>query len=91
MKPTRQQAIRECLRKHAQGLTRHELSEMLGIHIANVKTAIRGMPDVYVDRWSHGKRNAFQKVYCAVYVPEDCPHPKDRVYPIPKTEWRIVR
>lgn len=93
MKPTRQQAIRECLRQNHYGLTRQQLSDKLGIHIANVKTAILGMPDVYVDRWSMGKRGSYQKVYCAVDVPEDCPHPKDRVYPIPKpvTVWRQLQ
>jgi len=89
MKPTRQQAIRELLLKHPQGLTRQEISDTLNIHIANVKTAIKGMPDVFVDRWILGGHGQFQKIYCAVYVPEDCPHPKDRVYANykPKTIW----
>lgn len=87
MKPTRQQAIRELLLKHPQGLTRQEISEATNIHIANVKTAIKGMPDVFVDRWILGGHGQYQKIYCAVYVPEDCPHPKDRVYRQPKTVW----
>jgi hypothetical protein len=87
MKPTRQQAIRELLLKHPQGLTRQEISDTLNIQIANVKTAIKGMPDVFVDRWTMGHRGQYQKIYCAVYVPEDCPHPKDRVYRQPKTVW----
>jgi hypothetical protein len=88
MRPTRQKAIRECLKKHHYGLTRQELSDNLGIHISNIKTAIKGMPDVYVDRWTIGRQGGYQKVYCVVHVPDDCPHPKDRVYPIPKTVWR---
>lgn len=88
MKPTRQQAIRNLLKKHHYGLTRQEISDILGVGVANVRTAILGMPDVYVDRWQMGKRKAYQKVYCVVHVPEDCPHPKDRVYPIPKSIWR---
>ena len=87
MKPTRQQAIRELLLKHPQGLTRQEISNTLNIHVANIKTAIKGMPDVFVDRWTMGHRGQYQKIYCAVYVPEDCPHPKDRVYRQPKTVW----
>jgi hypothetical protein len=92
MKPTRQQAIRELLLKHPQGLTRQEISEAINIHVANVKTAIKGMPDVFVDRWVLGQRNHYQKVYCAVYVPEDCPHPTDRVYfnYKPKTVWVTI-
>lgn len=88
MKPTRQQAIRALLKKHHYGLTRQEISEILDIGVANVRKAILGMPDVYVDRWQMGKRKAYQKVYCVVHVPEDCPHPNDRVYPIPKSIWR---
>lgn len=87
MKPTRQQAIRELLLKHPQGLTRQEIGDTLNINVANVKTAINGMPDVFVDRWIRGGHGQYQKIFCAVYVPEDCPHPKDRVYRQPKTVW----
>lgn len=87
MKPTRQQAIRELLLNHPQGLTRQEISDTLNINVSNVKTAINGMPDVFVDRWIRGGHGQYQKIFCAVYVPEDCPHPKDRVYRQPKTVW----
>lgn len=90
MRPTRQQAIRECLKIHGNGLTRQELSEILRIHPSNVKTAIEAMPDVYVDRWILGGGGQYKKIYCVVPVPEDCPHPKNRVYPNskPVTVWR---
>ena len=93
MKPTRQRAIRELLKKHPDGLTRQQISDILSVGVANVRTAIKAMPDVYVDRWQMGKRKSYQKVYCVVHVPEDCPHPKDRVYPIPKpvTVWRQLQ
>lgn len=93
MKPSRQQIIRELLLKNPHGLTRQELSDQLSIHISNVKTAIKGMPDVYVDRWQMGKRKQYQKVYCAVFVPKDCPHPNDRVYANskPVTVWRQLQ
>lgn len=93
MKPTRQQAIRKMLLEHPYGLTRQELSDKLGIHVSNIKTAILGMPDVYVDRWMINERKQFKKVYCAVPIPEDCPHPKDRVYPNtkPVTVWRQLQ
>jgi len=90
LKPTRQQAIRQLLLDNTDGLTRQQISDVLNIQIANVKTAIKGMPDVYVDRWTMGQRGQYQKIYCAVYVPKDCPHPNDRVYANTKiqTAWR---
>ena len=93
MKPTRQQAIRDCLKRHGNGLTRQELADILRIPPSNIKTAIAGMPDVYVDRWVINSRKQYKKVYCVVHVPEDCPHPKDRVYPNPKpvTIWRQLQ
>ncbi len=53
------------------------------------------MPDVYVDRWRMGKRGQFEKVWVAVPVPDDCPHPRDRTkwgahYKKPKTQWVIT-
>lgn len=89
MRPTRQKAIRECLKKHPEGLTRQELAELLNIHVSNVRTAIMAMPDVYVDRWIIGYLGGYKKVYCVVDVPEDCPHPKGRVYANtkPVTTW----
>jgi hypothetical protein len=93
MRATRQQAIRECLKNHGTGLTRQELSDMLKIEVANVATAIKAMPDVYVDRWITGRNGQFRKVYCVVEVPEDCPHPTDRVYTNgrPVTTWRQLQ
>jgi predicted transcriptional regulator len=93
VKPTRQQAIRRLLRQRPDGMTRTQLSEALGIHVANVSTALKAMPDVYVDRWAKAVRG-FEKVWCAVYVPEDCPHPKDKVFKggrgKPRTIWQPV-
>jgi hypothetical protein len=95
MKPTRQQAIRELLLKNAYGLTRQEISDTLGFHVANVSKAIKGMPDVFVDRWSMGQRGQYQKIFCAVYVPDDCPHPKDKIYSggrgKPSTKWMTIQ
>jgi hypothetical protein len=91
MKPTRQQAIRELLLKNAYGLTRQEISDTLGFHVSNITKAIKGMPDVFVDRWIMGQRGQYQKIFCIVFVPEDCPHPQDKIYRggrgKPKTVW----
>ena len=94
MTPIRQKRIRTLLRASPNGMTPNELSEATGVHPANVRTALKAMPDVYVDRWRLGKRGQFEKVWVAVPVPEDCPHPKERtkwgVYlKKPKTQWVI--
>lgn len=93
MQPVRQKRIRELLRQHPDGLTPLKLAGMTGLHVSNIRTALRAMPDVYVDRWIKGKRGQYEKVWCAVHVPENCPHPKDKVYKggrgfAPKTHWQ---
>ena len=93
MKPVRQQRVRKLLREHQYGLTAQEISDATGMHIANVRTALRAMPDVYVDRWIPGKRGSYVKVWIAVFVPPDCPHPKDKQFKggrgmQPKTRWQ---
>lgn len=95
MSPIRQKRIRTLLRSRPSGMTPAEIAEITGVHVSNVRTALRAMPDVYVDRWRIGKRGQFEKVWVAVPVPEDCPHPKDRQkwgthYKKPKTQWVIV-
>jgi hypothetical protein len=76
-----------------EGMTPIEIAEATGMHVANVRTCLRAMPDVYVDRWRMGRRGQYEKVWVAVHVPEDCPHPKDRVKwgintSKPRTQWR---
>ena len=95
MTPVRQKRIRTLLRTKPSGMTPGEIAEAIKMHPANVRTALRAMPDTYVDRWRMGKRGQYEKVWCAVHVPEDCPHPKDRVkwgvfYKKPKTQWVVV-
>lgn len=96
MRPVRQKRIRTLLRSRPDGMTPPEIAEVTGLHVANVRTSLRGMPDVYVDRWRLGKRGQYTKVWVAVHVPEDCPHPKDRLkwgafYKKPKTQWVITQ
>ena len=95
MTPVRQKRIRTLLRARPGGMTPKEIAAELDLHPANVRTSLRAMPDVYVDRWRLGKRGQFEKVWAAAHVPEDCPHPKDRVKwgvhkAKPKTQWVIL-
>lgn len=93
MKPVRQQRVRALLRSNPQGMTPLEIAEETGMHPANVRTALRAMPDCYVDRWRPAKRGQYEKVWVAVHVPEDCPHPRDKEFKggrgrPPKTVWQ---
>jgi hypothetical protein len=95
MTPVRQKRIRTFLRSKPGGVTAIEISQEVGDHPANVRKSLNTMPDVYVDRWRLGKRGQFEKVWVAVPVPDDCPHPKDRLkwgvfYKKPKTQWVIT-
>ncbi len=95
MTPVRQKRIRTLLRTRPSGMSPLEIAEALGMHPANVRTSLRAMPDVYVDRWRMGGRGQYEKVWVAVHVPEDCPHPKDRTKwgvhkAKPKTQWVIT-
>jgi len=95
MSPIRQKRIRELLRAKPSGMTPLEIAELLTMHPANVRTALRAMPDTYVDRWRLARRGQYEKVWCAVHVPADCPHPKDRAkwgtYTKPiKTQWVTI-
>lgn len=95
MTPVRQKRIRTLLRSRPSGMTPKEIAEATGLNVANVRTSLRTMPDVYVDRWRMGQRGQYEKVWVAVPVPDDCPHPKDRVkwgvhHKKPKTQWVMV-
>jgi hypothetical protein len=94
MTPVRQKKIRTLLRTRPGGVTSIEIAEEIGVHVANVRKSLKAMPDVYVDRWRLGKRGQFEKVWVAVPVPDDCPHPNDRTkwgvyHQKPKTQWVI--
>ena len=94
MKPVRQKRIRDLLHKYPDGLTITQMQNMTGMLRSNVRTAVKAMPDVYVDRWAPGNRGQLEKVWCAVVVPEDCPHPKDKIFKggtPPKTTWQQVQ
>ena len=95
MTPVRQKRIRTLLRSRPNGMSPIEIAEELALHPANVRTALKVMPDAYVDRWRLGKRGQYEKVWVTVHVPDDCPHPKDRVkwgtnFKKPKTQWVII-
>jgi len=76
MRPSTHKAIRQLLRQSTDGLMVKEIAEKLGFNEDPVRVALHTMPDTYVDRWIHtGGRGTYSQVWCAVAVPENCPHP----------------
>jgi len=92
MTPIRQQSIRELLRQHTDGLTAQQIEAKLNLRASDVRRCLKVMPDVFVDRWSKGKRGQYEAVWCAIRVPADCPHPRDRAfkYVPPRTVWQPI-
>ena len=89
--------IRAVLRQHREGLTIKEIHAKLP-HIARsvtVKSALRKMPDAYIDRWvlNDGARGQYESVWCVVATPPHCPYPTDRFQSVgaPRTRWVEVQ
>ena len=70
----RQALSRSLLRKSPDGLTGRELMAATGNRQSYTLTALRKMPDTYIDRWTP-VRNTYAAVWAVVEVPEDCPAP----------------
>lgn len=92
MIPKIQRSIRQALHENPDGMTSSELAQVVPVHLSNIRRALRAMPDTYVDRWKPARHGSYEKVWCAVYVPPDCPHPKDRQFKggrglPPRTRW----
>ena len=77
MRTSRQDSIRDLLRIQSDGLSQKQISKILDIPLSKVCLVIKAMPDVYIDRWQKLPGGQFQKIFVAVKVPEDCPHPLD--------------
>ena len=72
-----QPQIRAALRQAPDGLTVTEIAKEKRLKPQNVLTAVKAMPDVYVDRWIPAKKGCKQwtAIYIAVEVPENAPMP----------------
>ena len=75
MKKSNQQALRELLRLHTDGMTVLELSNMAGTRTDATLASLKCMPDAYIDRWQLA-RGKDAGVWCVVVPPENCPKPK---------------
>ena len=74
MRISKRSKIRQVLRETG-GLTVSELSKRVGYSDSkSALTALKSMPDTYIDRWNTDKQR-WSAVWCVVDVPPDCPRP----------------
>jgi hypothetical protein len=75
---SRHPEIRALLREHEDGMTVDELALILRVDMSNaVRTALKQMPDAYIDRWRKAALGPWTAVWCVVVPPENCPKPSD--------------
>jgi hypothetical protein len=76
---SRHPEIRALLREHEDGMTVDELALILRVDMSNaVRTALKQMPDAYIDRWQKTKQGPCTAVWCVVMPPENCPRPSGK-------------
>jgi hypothetical protein len=54
-------------------------AKALGIRKDVATTALRNMPDVYIDNWQEADSGPWAAVYRVIVVPKDAPHPTRRM------------
>ena len=69
--------IRAILREHTDGLTIKQLVELIPATQGPTRTALKNMPDAYIDRWikADAPKSKYEAVWAVVMPPEDCPRP----------------
>ena len=78
MSKSRHPEIRALLREHADGMDVEELAAILRVGMSNaVRTALKQMPDAYIDHWRKVGSSPYTAVWCVVVPPENCPRPSD--------------
>ena len=76
MSKSRHPEIRALLREHPDGMDVEELAAILRVEMSNaVRTALKQMPDTYIDRWRKVGFSPYTAVWCVVVPPENCPRP----------------
>lgn len=79
MSKSRHPEIRALLRENEDGMTVDQLALILKVEKSNaVRTALKQMPDAYIDRWDRPGLGAYAAVWCVVVPPENCPKPTGR-------------
>lgn len=75
MRKSSHHELRALLRGHPDGLTVQQICTHTGKTEPVTRRALKGMPDVYRDRFNVVPGIKPAAVYIAVHVPEDCPPP----------------
>jgi hypothetical protein len=71
--------VRATLLKNSDGMTINEIAAASGVPYRSVHRAVHKMEDVYIDRWlAPSGAYPYQAVWCAVVVPVNCPHPREK-------------
>lgn len=75
--PMTQIAVRKALKLNPDGLTVTGLAQYTGKDGSSIYKTIKGMPDVYIDRWTKAQRGPtkYTPVYAIADVPENAPRP----------------
>ena len=71
-------SIRQLLRDNPDGLDVGTIANYVDREPGNVRTRLKEMPDVYIDRWER-RNNTYTAIWCVVVPPDDCPHPARKV------------
>ena len=78
------------MKKNPDGLSIKEISSVTQITTGGILKSLKGMPDVYIDRWTLGRQQKREEaIWCVVEVPEDCPRP-ERKKSVRPTQLRSV-
>lgn len=68
--------LRAVLREADDGIPEHELAQRVAKDVKVVLTALKAMPDAYIDRWDrHPTTNHWARVWAVVVPPPHCPPP----------------
>jgi hypothetical protein len=75
MKTSHAPRLRELLRQSPDGLTVTQASDALTLPRTSTLRTLKGMPDVYIDRWEGPYNGQWAAVFYLHAPPPDCPRP----------------
>ena len=82
MRASNANSIRQLLRANPDGLDVSTIANAVDREPGSVRTSLKAMPDVYIDRWEKQPRGfgvGYTAIWCIVTPPDHCPHPAKQV------------